>query len=334
MAGFCVSCGAPMTGAFCNKCGARAVPPGAPAQAVPPPAPVPTPVQVPSQSQAGWQSVNVPSSPPISQAPTYQPVNQRPINQPPTYQAVNAPVTAAPKSSGIGKILLWVGGILLVIFIVGGAAAVYGFYWVKHKVTSYAAAVTGDSSDSIKVVASGNTCRLLSTAELQQVLGVAIEKSAEIVEDSQSGCAYYTNQDAFNQLQKMALEQQKRDADEVNARPGPKPDNLPALMKNANELEGAVKALSMTQPSKDGRVFSFTVEHGFGADSWSGMRLTESAVPGFQEISGVGDHAMIGAFGHAFYVQKGDTLITMSMMFVPDARARGSALGKKIIGNL
>jgi len=336
MAGFCVSCGAPMTGAFCNKCGARAVPPGTPGQAATPSAPVPTPVQAPLQSPGGWQSVNVPSSPPVAPPPVNQPMTS-PTYQPvaaPTYQPVSAPVAVAPKSSGIGKILLWVGGILLVIFIVAGAAAVYGFYWVKHKVTTYASAVTGDSSDSIKVVASGNNCRLLSTAELQQVLGVTIEKSAEIVEDSQPGCAYYTNQDAFNQLQKMALEQQKRDADEVNSRPGPKPDNLPALMKNANELEGAVKAITMTQPSKDGRVFYFTVEHSFGSDSWSGMRLTESAVPGFQEISGVGDHAMIGAFGHAFYVQKGDTLITMSMMWVPDARARGSALGKKIIGNL
>jgi hypothetical protein len=64
------------------------------------------------------------------------------------------------------------------------------------------------------------------------------------------------------------------------------------------------------------------------------MRLTESAVPGFQEVPGVGDHAMIGAFGHAFYVQKGDALITMSMMFVPDARMRGTALGKRIVSNL
>jgi hypothetical protein len=211
---------------------------------------------------------------------------------------------------------------------------VYGVYWVKHKVTSYASAIKQGSGDSIKVVASGNNCRLLSTAELQQVLGVTIEKSEEIVEDSQPGCAYYTNQEAFSQLQKMAAAQAKRQADEVNARPGPKPDNLPALMKNANELEGAVKALTMTQPSKDGRVFYFTVEKGFGTDSWSGMRLTESAVPGFEEVSGVGDHAMIGAFGHAFYVMKGDTLITMSMLMVPDARMRGSQLGRKIIGNL
>jgi hypothetical protein len=322
MAGFCVNCGAPLLGAFCNNCGARAVAPDAAAQTVPS-AGAPTVVQPPAP-QAGWQSVSVPTNPPVNQ-PTLSP----------SYQPVNAPVTAGPpKSSGIGKILLWVGGILLLLFALGAGAVVYGAYWVKHKVNTYASAMTGDSGDSIKVVGNGNSCRLLSTADLQQVLGVPIEKSAEIVEDSQPGCAYYTNQDAFSQLQKQALAQAKRQADEVNSRPGSKPDNLPALLKNANELEGAIKTLGMTQPSKDGRVFSFTVQKGFDADSWSGMKLTESAVPGYQEVSGVGDHAMIGAFGHAFFVQKGDTMITMSMMFVPDTRTRGTALGKKIVGNL
>jgi len=163
---------------------------------------------------------------------------------------------------------------------------------------------------------------------------VAIEKSAEIMENSTPGCAYYTNQEAFNQLQRMAAEQARRQTEEVNKRPGPKPDNLPALMKNANELEGVVKTLAMTQPSQDGRVFSFTVQSNFGQDSWSGMRLTESAVPGFEEVHSVGDHAMIGAFGHAFYILKGDKMIYMDMTTVPDARKRGAELGRKIMANL
>ena len=61
---------------------------------------------------------------------------------------------------------------------------------------------------------------------------------------------------------------------------------------------------------------------------------TATAVPGFEEVPGVGDHAMIGAFGHAFYVQRGDAVITMSMMMVPDARVKGSEIGKRIIGKL
>ena len=290
MAGFCVSCGAPMTGAFCNKCGARAVAPSAPAQVTAP-----------------------------------APVQAAPVGQ---------PVATAAKSSGIGKVLLWVAGIFLFLFLIGAAAAMYGVYWVKHKVANYTAAITGGASDSVKVVEKGNSCRLLSTAELQQILGVAIEKSAEIEENSQPGCAYYTNQEAFNQLQRMALEQAKKQSAEVNSRPGPKPDNLPALLKNANEMEGIVKTLGLTQPVKDGQVFAFTVERNSGADAWTSMRTVQATIPGFEEVPGVGDHAMIGSFGHAFYVQKGDALIAMQMTWVPDARTRGVEIGKKITGSL
>src|ERR1700758_3050452 len=308
MPGFCVSCGTPLTGPFCNNCGARAVPPSAQAQAAPPPAPA-TPVQ------AGYQPVNVAVSP-------SQPAAAVPVQG--GYQPVQAPVSAVPRGSGLGKVLLWVGGIFLVLFMLGAGAAIYGAYWVKHRVTSYASAITGGSSDSAKVVASSDSCRLLSTAELQKVLGVPIEKRAEIVESDQPGCAYYPNQAAFTQLQRMAMEQARRQSEEQSKKPGPKGDNPLALLKDANQLEGVVKALGMTQPVKDGQVFSFTVQRGVTADAWSGMRVTEAAVPGFEEVPGVGDHAMIGAFGHAFYVQKGDAVITMSTMFVPDARMRGS----------
>lgn len=316
MPGFCVNCGTPLTGPFCNNCGARAVPPGASAQ-----------VQAPPQSAAqpgDYQTVKLPGSP-------LQPMPAALIEG---YRPVQVPVAATPKSSGLGKVLLWAGGILLVLFMAGATAAVYGAYWVKHKVSSYASVISGGSGDSMKMVAKGDSCRLLSKAELQKVLGVAIEKSAEIMEEDRPGCAYFTNQQAFHQLERMTAEQAKRQSDEASRRPGAKPDNLPALLKNANDLEGVVKALGMTQRRADGRVFSFTIEHGADANSWAGMRLTESAVPGFEEVSGVGDHAMIGAFGHAFYVQKGDALITMSTMLVPDARRRGTELGRKIISNL
>jgi hypothetical protein len=316
MPGFCVSCGTPLTGPFCNNCGARAVPPGSPVQA--------TPASTPAQSPAGYQPVVVPST-------LLQPVSPMPALG---YQPVQAPVSATPKGSGIGKVLLWVGGIFLLLFMIVAGAAIYGAYWVKHKVSNYASAISGGSSDNVKVVASGDSCRMLSTAELQKILGVKIEKSAEIVDDNQPGCAYYTDAQSVSQLQRMAMAQAKKQTDEVNRRPGPKPDNLPALMKNANDLEGIVKTLGMTQPPADGRVFSFTVERGVSADAWAGMRVTEAAVPGFEEVAGVGDHAMIGAFGHAFYLQKGDAVITMSTMFVPDARMRGSQIGKTILGKL
>jgi hypothetical protein len=298
MAGFCVNCGTPLTGAFCNNCGARAVSPS-----------TASPVQ------------------PAAQPPVV-PYTAVPVAQTPPTPQVAAPTA---KGSGLGKVLLIVAGVLVLLFVIGISAAMYGVYWVKHKVSSYASAVTGGPSAPIKGVENGNSCRLLSTAELQKVLGVPIEKSAEVMENSTPGCAYYTNQEAFSQLQRMAAEQARRQTEEVNNRPGPKPDNLPALMKDANQLEGVVKTLAMTQPVQDGKVFSFTVQSNFGQDSWSGMRLTESAVPGFEEVPGVGDHAMIGAFGHAFYILKGDKMIYMDMTTVPDARTRGVQLGRKIM---
>jgi hypothetical protein len=274
-----------------------------------------------SPAQAGFQPVNLPT-------PSPSPVQAG-------YQSVNAPVVSAPaKSSGVGKILLWIGGILLVLFMVGAAAAVYGFYWVKHKVSNYASEITKESGDSAHVVAGGSSCRLLSSAELEKILGVTIEKNAEIEDSGQAGCAYYTNPTAVAQLQKMAVEQARRQSEEASKKPGPKGDNPLALLKDANQLEGIVKTLGMTQPEKNGQVFSFTLQRGVDADAWSGMRVTEAAVPGFEEVPGVGDHAMIGAFGHAFYVQKGDAIITMSMMLVPNARMRGAEIGKRIIGRL
>ncbi len=299
MPGFCVSCGAPMmTGAFCNKCGARAVSPSAStAQPIPPNAP-PAPA-IPAATQTTGQVAG-----------------------------------AAAKGSGLGKALAIAGGILLLLFVMGVGATVYGAYWVKHKVTAYSSAVTGRSGEPIKVLAKGDSCRLLSTAELEQVLGVTVEKSAEIMEDEAPGCAYYTNPKAFAQLQRMAAEQARRQTEAVNRRPGPKDDNLGALLKDTNQMEGIVKTLALTQPVEDGRVFSFTVQRGATPESWSGARLVQSAVPGFEEVPGIGDHAMIGSFGHAFYLMKGDAMIYMETTWVPDARARGAEIGKKIVGNL
>jgi len=252
-------------------------------------------------------------------------------------QSYGAPQPAPAKGSILGKLLLIVGGLVVLLFVIGIAGAVYGVYWAKHKVASFASemkSATGNSSDTVKPAVGGTSCRLLSTADVEQVLGVSIERSEEIIESDAPGCAYYASPEAVKKLQAMAAQQARKQSEEVNSRPGPKPDNLPALLKDANQLEGIVKTLGMSQGAENGRVFEFTVQKGFGEDSWSGMRLTEAAVPGFEEVHGVGDHAMLGAFGHAFYFKKGDTMVYMNTMLVPDARSRGSVLARKIIGNL
>lgn len=328
MAGFCSSCGAPVLGAFCNQCGAKTVAPGTPVQAAQTPVVTPPP-QVVAQPPMQAPAVPPPAAwqPPIQAATVPQPV--------PVMPQMGVPIVPQPaKSSGWGKILLFVGAIFLVIALVAVGATVYGYYWVKHKVTSYASAITNGTTGDMKVVASGDSCRLLSTAELQQVLGVPIEKSAEIEEGSDPGCAYYTNSTAQARLQKAAVEQARRQAAEASKRPGPQGDNPLALLKETDQMEGIVKSLGLSNPDANGKVFSFVIQRNFGSSSWSGMRVVESAVPGFQDVNGVGDHAMIGSFGHAFYTVKGETMIHMDTTLVPDVRTRGTLIGKKILGRL
>jgi hypothetical protein len=106
------------------------------------------------------------------------------------------------------------------------------------------------------------------------------------------------------------------------------------LLKDTKDLEGAIKALSMQLPGKDNQVFSFTVDRSADSGSWTAMKTTMSVVPGFEEVAGVGDHAMIGTFGHAFYAAKGNTMIYLNTLYVPDASSRGAEIARRILGHM
>lgn len=315
MAEFCTNCGTPLSGTFCGRCGHRAQSASAPAQ---PSSPTPQPVVA---SQPASQQ------PPTSQPPmAQQSVTQQPIQ--PTPQ----PATAQPpKSSGGGKALLIVGGIVLVLVLSAFGAVLYGVHWVKHKVSS----ITGGSFGS--EVSQGNMCKLLSTAELQQALGVTVERSAEVMDGNDPGCAYYTNATAFAELQKLAIAQARRDSEKASQYPdvkNSKGDNPLELLKHTQEMEGIVKGFGLSAPDPSGKVFAFSVDRNFGSGNWGPLRTTLSVVPGFDDVNGVGDHAMIGSFGHAFYVLKGDSVFKMETMYVPEARTRGSDIANKIISHL
>lgn len=251
----------------------------------------------------------------------------------PLPQAVSA-VPPAAKSGGLGTIILVVVLVFAVVAVLGIGAALYGLYWAKKKVETYSAAVSGGGNREQVAVAHGNSCALLSTAELQKVLGVTIERSEEIEEENKPGCAYFTNAAGFETLRNMAVEQAKRDSARAQKRPAAKTDNPLELLTDTKDLEGAIKALSMQLPGKDNQVFSFTVDRNGNSGSWTAMKTTMSVVPGFEEVSGVGDHAMIGTFGHAFYAAKGNTIIYLNTLDVPDASSRGAEIARRILGHM
>jgi hypothetical protein len=325
MAEFCTNCGAPLSGVFCGRCGHRAQSASAPAQPTQQPVAAPT-VQPVATAQ--------PMAQPVPPQPAPQPsIAQPSVAQPaqPTPQAPAPPT----KSSGAGKALLIIGGIVLVMVLGAFGAVLYGVHWVKHKVSSITGGAIGGSSSS--EVSQGNMCKLLSTGDLQQMIGVTVERSAEIMDNGDPGCAYYTNPAAFAELQKLAIAQAKRDSEKASQEPdvkNSKGDNPLELLKHTKEMEGIVKGFGLSAPDPSGKVFSFSVNSHGGSDSWGPMRATLSVVPGFDEVNGVGDHAMIGSFGHAFYVLKGDSIFKLDTMYLPEARSRGSEIANKIISHL
>jgi hypothetical protein len=355
MPGFCTNCGAPLAGAFCGRCGQRAqsapAPQQQPSSAAPQPEPTVTSPQPPAATpqpaiaqptatpQLSQPSAATPQSTvtPQPAAPTPQPptvaASQPTVAQPavPVAQSAQPPAAQPPKSSGAGKAFLIVGGIVLLLVLSAFGAVLYGVHWVKGKVST----ITGGSFGS--ETGHGNMCKLLSTAELQQMIGVTVERSAEIIDNGDPGCAYYTNPAAFADLQKLAVEQARRDSEKASQYPdvkNSKGDNPLELLKHTKEMEGIVKGFGLSAPDPSGRVFSFSINRNFGSDNWGPLRTTLSIVPGFDEVNGVGDHAMIGSFGHAFYVLKGDSVFKLDTMYLPEARARGSDIANKIISHL
>jgi hypothetical protein len=297
MAAFCGSCGTPIRGPFCGNCGQ----------------PVDAPQVVAQPVAAGAVAPEA--------SPALLP------------QAVSA-VPVATNSGGLGTIILVVVLVFAVVAVLGIGAALYGLYWANKKVDTYSAAMRGGGNGEQVAVAQGHSCALLPAAELQKVLGVTIERSEEIAEENKPGCAYFTNAAGMSTLRKMAVEQTKRDSARAQKRPAAKTDNPLELLKDTNDLEGAIKALSMQLPGKANQVFSFTIDRNVDSGSWTAMKTTMSVVPGFEEVSGVGDHAMIGTFGHAFYAVKGNTIIYLNTLYVPDAEKRGSEIARRILGRM
>jgi hypothetical protein len=316
MAEFCTNCGTQLSGAFCGRCGHRA-------QSASTQAPTPTPPTAQPVADAEPVASPQPASSPPSAA-------QQPVAQPPA-QPIPPQAAQPPKSSGGGKALLIVGGIVLVLVLGAFGAVLYGVHWVKGKVSS----ITGGSFGS--EVSHGNMCKLLSTGELQQMIGVTVERSAEVMDNGDPGCAYYTNPTAFAELQKIAIAQAKRDSEKASQYPdvkNSKSDNPLELLKHTKEMEGIVKGFGLSAPDPSGKVFSFSVNRNFGSGNWGPLRTTLSVVPGFDDVKGVGDDAMIGSFGHAFYVLKGDSVFKLDTIYLPEARMRGSEIANKLISHL
>jgi hypothetical protein len=246
-------------------------------------------------------------------------------------QPAAVPLPPTSKGPSVAKILLIVFGVIALLAVLAIGGAIYTFRVIKHKVQEATGGAVGPTQQMN--IAHGNSCRLLSADQVKRVLGVDIVRTQEMVEDSNAGCAYYTNAEGFAHLQKVAADQAKRDSETASKEIDPNTKNPMDLMKHTKEMEGMIKSLGLTQPGEDGRVFAFTVQKHFGSENWSSMRTAMAMVPGFEEVPDVGDHAMVGTFGHTFLILKGNTMIRLETIYVPEARTRGAELGRQIVEN-
>jgi hypothetical protein len=260
-----------------------------------------------------------------------RPAQVGPVQASPVQPAA-APLPPASKGPSVAKILFIALGIiaLLVVIVVGGA--IFGFMAIKHKVREATGGTLGGTHQMN--VSHGDACRLLSADQVKAVLDVDIVRTQEMMEGSNAGCAYYTNADGFARLQKVAAAQAKRDSETASKEIDPNEKNPMELMKHTKEMEGMIKSLGLTQPGEEGRVFAFTIQKHFGSESWSSMRTAMAMVPGFEEVSDVGDQAMVGTFGHTFLILKGNNMIRLETIYVPETRTRGAELGRQIVAGL
>ena len=260
-----------------------------------------------------------------------RPAQVAPVQSVPVQPAAAA-LPPASKGPGVAKILLIALGtiVLLVVIVVGGA--IFGFMAIKHKVQEATGGSLGGAHQTN--VAHGNACRLLSADQVKEVLDVDIVRTQEMMEGSNAGCAYYTNADGFSRLQKVAAAQAKRDSETASKEIDPNTKNPMELMKHTKEMEGMIKSLGLTQPGEEGRVFAFTIEKHFGSENWSAIRGAMAMIPGFEEVPDVGDKAMVGTFGHTFLILKGNNMVRLETIYVPEARTRGAELGRQIVAGL
>ena len=250
---------------------------------------------------------------------------------------VAAPAAVRAQGGGLKKLLLVVGGLVLLLGMLAIAGITFGVYKAKQAVTGM---MEGENRTPVSNTAAfrGRACDLLGAAEVQQLLGVAIERSGAITENGEGGCAYYTTAEAFAALRDQAVREAEAEMERAKkqeeASPSPQSDNPLELLKHTKELEGVVKTFALSKASEDGRVFWFTVNPKFERGNWTALRLSMSVVPGFEELPGIGDRAMVGSFGHALYVLKGDNMVSLNLMFVPESRTRGADLARRIVAGI
>jgi hypothetical protein len=258
-----------------------------------------------------------------------------------------APVQPVTTTSGVS--LVKVGFIVLGVLLVFGALSVAGMYYAAHRLVRNVESVTGEGSvgnairSAAKATASATRehtakskrdgCLLMTKEEASEILGVEVIRAESQPRANESGehCDYFAKPRSVEEdaeKTKQALESIQ------TAKDGPPSDKaISDLVKNYSR--------TMVNASGDGPYFTFNVEREMGAASFAGFKMANAlgsaATTGrdsSEALAGLGDNASLGIGESMLCVLKGDAVIILELGQIPDGKAKGIALARKILSRL
>lgn len=299
MASFCSQCGTQSGGRFCPKCGAATASSAAPATGPVPP-----------------------------------------------------PITSSPPGAGTSsatKIILIVVALVVLFGAVGVAGIIYVGYRAKQKIAELKQeyGVTPETSSSgsttsarVFSASSGNGCRMLEGKEAAGILGVAVDR-VEYAEDGPDGsewCRYWINASERKRLATAEI------LSGINA--AGKGNDKDAAAGAEKLIGGALGALVDANGDNKDADFAFSIQvwHSGGQAKWNEIESAKSEVKGItgvdlaalttQQVSGVGDRALILPAGHSIMVLKGDTFFLLGFQqFVP-GKEKTTELARVVAGRI
>lgn len=259
----------------------------------------------------------------------------------PAAPAASAAPTAAASSGSAVKIIVIVVGALFVMGAIGVAGMIYVGYKAKQKITEIArengipvgpGALT--SAATPVVITShpqGGGCSVLSGEDVQQILGIAVERVETVPDTGQDLTCHYWISLAERRRQAAA-----QIASGISGLSKYKDAKEPDLNDGAKMVAGALTALTTTATSGPGD-FSIEVEvvRTGGKEAFEKLLKAQTGVNGvtggfgLQNLDGVGDRAFIIAAGQAVAVLKGDSYLYLSFAQFAPGPEKAAELAKK-----
>lgn len=261
------------------------------------------------------------------------PAPQPPAGQPPQPPRAYPPPPAA-KGSGIGKILLIIGGVFVLLGILAIGGLVLTGFWVKKKVETAAErmGVTEAPAPKGRARRVADVCALLSAAEAASATGLPIERA-----ESRGGeCRYFGSAaQAAEKGQQQAQEAMRKMRENKAA----------SDQEAARAMEDLMKGLAASgQASEQGPLFQISVKYGEEArQEETGYRTAMGmlgAFAGAKEgtskptgLEGVGDRAYLAPLATGLFMMKGDAWVEIGGPGLPSREAL-IALARAVAGKL